>query len=96
MVAGSSEVEGIAGGELRGGGGYGGTVVVGLWWSSIEVGLLGSSARTRGSYWWRRLGGGVAGRDVSHRSLAAATLAEDEEDGHYGSIHCLGSARRKV
>ena len=38
VVAGSSEVEGIAGGELRGGGGYGGEVVFGLRWSPIEVG----------------------------------------------------------
>ena len=96
VVAGSSEVEGIAGGELRGGGGYGSEVGFGLRWFPIEAETLGSSARTRGSYWWRWLGEGVTGCDVSHRSLAAAALAADEEDGHYGSIHCLGSARRKV
>ena len=38
VVAGSSGVEEIAGGELRGGGGYGGEVVFGLRWSPIEVG----------------------------------------------------------
>ena len=75
---------------------YGGDVTLLLRWSPIEVEALGGSARTRGSYWWRWLGGGVAGCDVSHRSLAAAALAGDKEDGHFGSIHCLGSARRKV
>ena len=88
VVAGSSEVEGIAGGELRGGGGYGGEVVFGLRWSPIEVGLLGSSARTRGSYWWRWLGERVAGCDVFHRSSAAAKLAGVGEDGLLRSIHC--------
>ena len=96
VVAGSSEVEGVAGGELRGGGGYGGEVVFGLRWSPIKAEVLGSSARAMGSDWWRWMGGGVAGCDVSHRSLAVAELAGDEEDGHYGSIHCLGSARREV
>ena len=42
------------------------------------------------------MGEGVTGCDVSHRNLAAAELAGDEEDGHYGSIHCLGSNRGKV
>ena len=88
VVAGSSEVEGIAGGKLRGGGGYGGEVVFGLRWSPIEVGLLGSSARTRGSYWWRWLGERVAGCDILHRSSAAAELAGVGEDGLLRSIHC--------
>ena len=89
-------MEGIAGGELRGGEGYGGEVLFVLRWSLIEDEQLGSSARTRGSDWWCWLGERVAGCDESHRSLAAAELAGVEEDGHYGSIHCLGSARRKV
>ena len=38
VVAGSSGVEEIAGGELHGRGGYGGKVVFGLRWSPIEVG----------------------------------------------------------
>ena len=88
VVVGSSGVEEIAGGELHGGGGYGGEVVFGLRWSPIEVGLLGSSARTRGSYWWRWLGERVAGCDVFHRSSAAAELAGVGEDGLLRSIHC--------
>ena len=96
MVHGSSEVEGIAGGELRGGGGYGGEVVFGLRWSPIKAEVLGSSARTRESYWWRWLGERVAGPDVLHRSLAAAELAGVGEDGHYGSIYCVGSSTGSV
>ena len=74
--------EEVTGGELRGGGGYGGEVVFGLRWSPIEVGLLGSSARTRGSYWWRWLGESVAACDVFHLSLAAepAGVGEDGLD----------------
>ena len=88
MVDGSSEVEGIAGGELRGGEGYGGEVLFVLRWSLIEDEQLGSSARTRGSYWWRWLGERVVGCDESHRSLAAAELAGVGEDGPLRSIYC--------
>ena len=96
VVVGSTVVGGVVGGELRGGEGYGSEVSFGLRWSPIEAEALGSSARTRGDYWWCWLGERVAGCDVLHRSSAAAELAGDEEDGHYGSIHCLGSARREV
>ena len=96
MVEGSSEVEGIAGGELRGGEGYGGEVLFVLRWSLIEDEQLGSSARTRGSDWWCWLGERVAGCDESHRSLAAAGLAGVEGDGHYCSIHYAGSSTRSV
>ena len=88
MVAGSSEVEGVAGGELRGGGGYGGEVVLGLRWSPIEVGSLGSSSRTRRSYWWRWLGERVVGCDAFHRSWAAAEPAGVGEESLSGPIHC--------
>ena len=44
MVAGSPEVEGVAGGDLRGGGGYGSEVGFGLRWFPIEAEALGSSA----------------------------------------------------
>ena len=57
MVAGSTVVGGVAGGELRGGEGYGSEVSFGLRWFPIEAEALGSSARTRGSEWWRWMGG---------------------------------------
>ena len=38
VVAGSSGVEGVAGGELRGGEGYGGEVTFVLRWPPTEVG----------------------------------------------------------
>ena len=38
VVAGPSEVGGVAGGELRDGGGYGGEVIFVLRWSPIELG----------------------------------------------------------
>ena len=54
-------VGGVAGGELRGGEGYGSEVSFGLRWFPIEAEALGSSARTRGSDWWRWMGGEVSG-----------------------------------
>ena len=67
---------------------YGGEVTLVLRWSPIKAEVLGSSARTRGSYWWRWLGERVAGCDVFHRSSAAAELAGVGEDGLLRSIHC--------
>ena len=49
VVVGSMVVGGVAGGELRGGGGYASEVVFGLRWFPIEAEALGSSARTKGS-----------------------------------------------
>ena len=87
MVVGSTEVEGVAGGELHGGGGYGSEGGFGLWWFPIEVEALGISARTRGSEWWRWMGGGVAGYDEWHRKAAAAEPAGVGGDGLFRSIH---------
>ena len=81
MVVGSTEVEGVAGGELRGGEGYGSEVGFGLQWFPIEAEALGSSARTRGSEWWRWMGGGVSGCDEWHQKAAAAEPAGVGEDG---------------
>ena len=86
-------VGGVAGGELRGGEGYGSEVSFGLRWSLVEAESLGSSARLWGDSWWRWMGGGEPGCDVLHRSSAAAELAGVGEDGFFGSIHCLGSSR---
>ena len=96
MVAGSTVVGGVAGSELRGGEGYGSEVSFGLRWFPIEVEALGISARTRGSEWWRWMGGGVPGSDEWHRTAAAAEPAGVGEDGLFRSIHCLGNSRGKA
>ena len=80
--------EEVTGGELRGGGGYGGEVIFGFRWSLVEPEALGSSARLRRSSWWRWIGRGRLGCDVFHRSSAAAELAGVGEDGLLRSIHC--------
>ena len=43
--------EEVTGGELRGGGGYGGEVIFGFRWSLVEPEVLGSSARPWGGVW---------------------------------------------
>ena len=67
---------------------YGGEVTFMLWWSPIELGQLGSSARLRGGSWWRWIGEWVAGCDESRRGLAAAELAGVGEGGPLRSIYC--------
>ena len=96
MVAGSTVVGGVAGGELRGGGGYGSEVGFGLRWFPIEAEAQGSSARARGSEWWRWMGKGVRGCDEWHRKAAAAEPAGVGADGLFRPIHCLGSSRGKA
>ena len=96
MVVGSMVVGGVAGGELRGGGGYGSEVGFGLRWFPIEAEALGSSARTRGSEWSRWMGGGVSGCDEWHRRAAAAEPAGVGEDGLFRSIHGKGRTRGKA
>ena len=88
--------EEVTGGELRGGCRFGSKVSFGLWWSLVEAEALGSSATLWGDVWWRWIGGGGPGCDVLLRSSAAAELAGVEEDGHYGSIHCVGSFTGRV
>ena len=87
VVVGSTVVERVAGGEPRGGGGYGSEGSFGLRWFPIEAEALGSSARTRGSEWWRWMGGGVSGYDEWHRKAAAAEPAGGGGDGLFRSIH---------
>ena len=96
VVVGSTVVGGVAGGELRGGEGYGSEVGFGLQWFPIEVEALCSSARMRGSGWWRWMGEGVPGCDEWHRTAAAAEPAGVGEEGLFQSIHCLGSSRGKA
>ena len=81
MVIGSSWVEGVAGGELRGGGGSGDKVSLGLRWSpaKIERGVV--LARGRERSWWKEWRGGGTGGDGIGRELAATELAGLGEDG---------------
>ena len=96
MVVGPTVVEGVTSGELRSGGGYGSEWGFGLRWFPIEAEALGSSARTRGSEWWRWMGEGVPGCDEWHRKAAAAEPARGGGDGLFRSIHCLVSSRGKA
>ena len=81
MVVGSLGVEGVAGGELRGGGGSGDKVSLGLRWSpaKIERGVV--LARGRESSWWREWRGGGTGGDGIGRDLAATEPDGLGEDG---------------
>ena len=88
MVARQVGTEEVTGGELRGGRRFGSKVSFGLRWSPIKVEALGSSAWTRGSEWWRWMGGGVAGCGEWHRNAAAAEPAGVGEDGYQPPIAC--------
>ena len=86
VVAGSAGVEGVAGGELRGGGGFGWVWGFTLWWFPITIERLGSFARLRGRGWWRWMGGGGSGCDALHWIEAATELAGDGEESFPTSI----------
>ena len=81
VVVGSSGVEGVAGGELRGGGGFVLFWGSGLRWFSSEFEVLGGSARPRGRGWWHWLDGCGSGCDERGRSVAAAEPTGDGEEG---------------
>jgi hypothetical protein len=81
VVARLAGVEGVTGGELRGGDGFGRDWGLGLWWLPIEAEVMGGSARSRGVGRWRWMGGGGPGCDERDWDVAAAELAGDEEDG---------------
>ena len=85
-------MEEVTGGELRGGGGYGGEVTFGFRRSLAEAEALGSSARLRGSSWWRWIGGGMLGCDAWHGIATATELAGDEEGRTFPSIAGCGRA----
>ena len=44
--------KGVAGGELRGGGGFGRNWGFGIWWFLVAFERLGTSTRSRGVDWW--------------------------------------------
>ena len=93
MVEEVAEMEGVAGGELRGGRWFRVDRGLELWWLPIGLERWGGSARLRGVGRWHWMSWGGPARDVRHRSVAAAELAGDEEEGLPPSIVGYGSTR---
>ena len=81
MVAGSPEVEGVAGGELRGGGGFGDKVIFGPRWSPTQIDRGVALARGRKGSWWREWRGRGTSGDGIGRGLAATEPAGLGEEG---------------
>ena len=79
MVVGSAGVEGVADGELRGGGGLGSKVVLGLRWFPIKIEQGEGFTGGRESFWWREWRGGGPGGAGMAGAVAAAAVAGDEE-----------------
>ena len=96
MVEEVAVMEGVAGGELRGGGGFGRIWGTGLRWLPVEAEGLGGSARSRGRRWWHWRDGKGSACDEWHRSMAAAQLIGDEEEGFLPSIAGCGGSREMV
>ena len=92
VVVGSAGLEGVVGGELHGGGGFGSNGVLGLWWFPIAYERLGSSARLRGVEWCRWMGGGGPGCEAWCWGVVAAEPAGVEEDGFPLMISGFGGA----
>ena len=92
MVARLAGVEGVASSELRGGGGFGRIWGFGLRWFPVEAEGWGGSARSRGRGWEHWMDGGGPACDELNRSVAAAELAGDEEDGLPPSMAGYGGA----
>ena len=85
--------EGVTGGELRGGGGFGRFWGLELRWFSIVFERWGGSARFRGVERWLQADGGGSGCNERDRNVAAAELTGEGEDGLPWSIAGYGSAR---
>ena len=81
MVDRLAGVQGVTGGELRGGQWFGSNWGFGLRWFPIKFERWGGSARSRRVEWRRWMDRGGSARDARHRSMAAAELARDEEEG---------------
>ena len=93
MIERVAGTKGVAGGELRGGGGFGRIWGFGLWWFPVEAERLGGSTRSRGGACKHWMDGGCSACDVWHRSVAAAELIGDEEEGFPPSIAGRGGFR---
>ena len=85
-------MEGVAGGELRGGRWLREIWGFGLGWLPVEIEVLGGSAIPRGREWEHWMDGGGPTCDELNRSVAAVELAEDEEDGLPPSMAGYGDA----
>ena len=85
--------KGVAGGKLRGRRWLLVDRGLELRWLPIVFERWGGSARSRGVGRWRWMSWGGPARDVRHRSVAAAELAGDEEEGLPPSIVGYGSTR---
>ena len=93
MVKGLAGTKGVAGGELRGGQWLWDNWGLELRWLPVEAEMLGGSARSRGRGWWHWMEWGGSARDAWHRSVAAAELIGDEEEGFPPSIAGCGGFR---
>ena len=86
MVVGSAGVEGVADGELRGGGGLGSKVLLGLRWFPIKIEQGEGFTGGREGSWWREWrGGGSSGVGMAG-AVEAAGAAGDGEENLLGSI----------
>ena len=74
-------MEGVAGGELRGGRQLREVWGFGLRWFPDAAEGLGGSARSRGVGWWCWMDGGWPARGERSRSMVAAEPARDGEEG---------------
>ena len=79
-------MEGVTGGELRGGRWLREIWGFGLRWLPVKFEVLGGSARSRGNGWWCWMDGGGSSCDDRHRKAAAAEPAGVEEDGYQPPI----------
>ena len=94
VVVGLAGAEGVADGELRGGGSFGSKVVLGLQWFPIKIEQGGVFTGGRKSFWWREWRGGGSGGTGVVGMAAAAEFAGDGEEDLPGSIGCHGRATR--
>ena len=93
MVDRLAGVEGVTGGELRGGRWFGSNRGFGLRWFLIRFERWGGSARSRRVEWRRWMDRGGSARDERDWNVAAAELTGEGEDGLPWSIAGYGSAR---
>ena len=101
MVARQVGTEGVAGGELRGGDGFGWIWGPGLWWFPNALEGLSGSARLRGRGWWHWEGKGAPatanlaeGRRRPKLPEAEKTVVSEEFERGVHSMACLRMLER--